>query len=127
MLVTHRDSKGCFTLSHSLVEWPSATCSRVTFRQRPPFQEEGKIKLAYSLPDEIVEKATRCTHSKEGTGSLPCQENPAMCCRALGSVGESFVFIDGEPDKTCNYFFHYASGGCCNCPVRVQLWKNYRV
>ena len=114
-------SKGCVSLSQSLDgSVPAKVRGYIAPRERI-------ITMAYWLPDEILQLATKCPHAREGTRPLPCQENPAMCCQVLGGEGDMFAFVDGGPVWRCTNFFHYGRGGCCSCPARIGLWNQHHV
>ncbi len=70
--------------------------------------------------EEIREEATRCRKGKI------CLESEADC-RVVDSIADKVFFVEGEGGRSCCYCLSFGHSIYCNCPVRQELYRKYRV
>jgi hypothetical protein len=86
--------------------------------------------MAYKVGEEILKLATKCEKN------FRClSDNPPNLCRVLRTVGTELIITNcTEHCAMCRYCLvfkpsehHATNESFCTCPVRMELYKRYRI
>lgn len=73
---------------------------------------------------ETLDQTTECEYE------FACLEgDPNELCEVEFFAADNFVFLrpsTGEP-SSCKYWFEFGDSGICKCPVRVELFRRYKI
>jgi len=83
-------------------------------------EKPGGKPCRTQICEEIREQATRCRKGKS------CLEGEAHC-RVVDSVADKVFFVEGEGGRSCSYCLSFGDASYCNCPLRQELYRKYRV
>lgn len=76
----------------------------------------------YDVSPDILQKSGECPHSHR---CLSTPENTV--CKAEYLLADQNLFVKEKESRKCNKFLSYGIAGICRCPVRVELFKRYKV
>lgn len=77
--------------------------------------------MEYFVEEEILKSANLCN---KGNSCLNKCDNDL--CQVYASVNDANLFICVE-DNSCNYKEIIGERKICGCPVRIDLYKKYKV
>ncbi|AMV73658.1 hypothetical protein [Desulfuromonas sp. DDH964] len=83
-------------------------------------EKPGQKPCRLEICEDFRAQATRCRKGKT------CLEG-APHCRVVDSVADKVFFVEGEGGRLCCYHLSFGDSGYCNCPVRQELYRKYRV
>jgi hypothetical protein len=78
--------------------------------------------MKLDVQDEILDQATQCKHNCicQGVGGKPH-------CRISDTVNGSVFFTPTRHPMGCPYQCSFGSTFMCTCPVRQEIYKQYRI
>jgi hypothetical protein len=77
--------------------------------------------MPIKIDEEIIKKALKC---KKEQACLNNEEH--KCCKVTNSVQDSVCFVDREQWDNCGYLMPFGYSDVCNCPVRTEIYKQYK-
>jgi hypothetical protein len=79
-------------------------------------------KEKYEVNEEIKKKAGECAHG------FRCLTDPkSIVCNAEYLLADQNLFVKEKNGRNCDRYLSYGIAGICRCPVRVELYRRYRV
>ena len=85
-------------------------------------KQAGGGRLELSVGDEFREKVCRCRKQQ------CCLEGATeSLCRVIDCVAEKVFFVHGEDGHSCSYCLSFGDSHYCNCPVRQELYRKYKI
>lgn len=82
--------------------------------------QPGRNSLPLEISEPLREQASRCRKEK------CCLEGEGLC-EVVESVAEKVFFVEGEGGRTCSYCLSFGNAHYCNCPVRQELYRKYKI
>lgn len=76
----------------------------------------------YDVSPEILTKSGECPHSHRCLS-----DSEGTVCKAEYLLADQNLFVKEREGRKCDKFLSYGIAGICKCPVRVELYKRYRV
>jgi hypothetical protein len=74
------------------------------------------------LSDEIIRKAGKCEKN------FRCLSGESeKLCRVLCFIKDDIYFVKCMEDPDCVYLESFEKTKICNCPVRKEIYKRYKV
>jgi hypothetical protein len=78
--------------------------------------------MEIELPDDITRKASKCEKN------FRCLSGESdKLCRVLCFIKEDIYFVKCMDDPDCLYMESFEKTRLCNCPVRKEIYKKYKV
>jgi hypothetical protein len=79
--------------------------------------------MAFTVSQESKEKATECPFN------FQCQQNNTrLMCTVEKEINNYGVFVKScSREEFCSYRLPYGFTQICLCPVRLEIFKKYRV
>jgi hypothetical protein len=84
-----------------------------------PGRKDGKPPQV-DVGDQVKDLATHCRKAQ------CCMRGEAVC-RVVDCVAEKVFFVEGEVRRHCSYRLGFGKSYCCNCPVRQELFRKYKI
>ena len=75
--------------------------------------------MHYKVPEEILEKTTKCAHDHSCVKSGQLRDKPL--CKMDGSYGENLLSFTPDLNKQCPYRVHFGYGYICACPTHGAI------
>ena len=76
--------------------------------------------MEIKIPQDIVQKATKCTKK------FRClSESSDNLCRAICYLNKDLLFVKCMDGKDCSYFKLHEKTETCTCPVRIEIYQRY--
>ena len=73
----------------------------------------------FIIQEDTVLNTTRCDRNFSCKDSSPC-------CKVESCVGNSIIFVS-KLERRCNYYQGFGYGNVCKCPVRIEIYKKYKL
>jgi hypothetical protein len=80
------------------------------------------IKMEIKIPQDIVQKAIKCT--KKFRCLSVSSDN---LCRAICHLSKDLLFVKCMDGKDCAYLESHEKTEMCNCPVRIEIYRRYNL
>lgn len=79
--------------------------------------------MKFAVSEDVIKKATKCG------SNFSCLSGEEVClCEIEDFAGDKLHFIKpGNATGECNYRMGFGFSYLCNCPVRKEIYKQYRV
>ena len=90
----------------------------------------NKVIMKYILPNEVLASATKCSRIKDGSKNFPCLDQTEICCKIEKIIDERIASVKkhiSSQSLFCKYSISEDNAKSCTCPVRIALWKTYKV
>lgn len=81
-------------------------------------REQKRVKI--EIDQKVLDLATRCRNEKR------CLKEGCHC-KVVDSVAGKVFFVEGEAGRTCSYCLSFGDARYCNCPVRQELHRKYKL
>ena len=78
--------------------------------------------MVCTIPEEVVESATRCQKNCSCLES----EKPDVC-KVISFAGDEVIFVEADDKHACSYRVSFGSAYFCACPVRKELYKRFGI
>ncbi|MDP3792105.1 MAG: hypothetical protein Q8R38_08710 [Candidatus Omnitrophota bacterium] len=75
-------------------------------------------------PDMIPEAAKKAISCN---GTHACRGKPEEMCPPESMVANNLLFVSNKKYPHCPYYVPFGYGGCCNFPVRKDIYKLYGI
>ena len=72
------------------------------------------------IDDNIIKKTAKCQKN------FSCLSGETTLCKVEESMGE-VIFIKCMNNNPCEYRVNFGYSQICNCPVRKELYKRYKI
>jgi hypothetical protein len=79
-------------------------------------------KEKYEVSEEIKKRSGECPHSHRCLTDLA-----NTVCKAEYLLAEQNLFVKEKEKRDCDKYLSFGIAGICRCPVRVELYKRYRL
>jgi len=73
----------------------------------------------FEIEERIKLETNKCDRN------FKCLDNNPSC-RVESCVGNSIVFLE-KLERHCNYYQEFGFSYVCKCPVRLEIYKKYKV
>lgn len=73
----------------------------------------------FEIQKETMLSATRCD---KNFNCIDCSPS----CKVESFVGNSVIFVS-KLERRCNYYQEFGYGCVCKCPVRLEIYKKYKL
>jgi hypothetical protein len=83
-------------------------------------QNENKMDI--EIDKDIKKSTTKC---EKGLKCLV--DNTYELCKVTESVRDKVLFVECLEENICSYKMGYGYANICNCPVRKEIYKKYKI
>jgi hypothetical protein len=86
---------------------------------------QGDVRMNIEMSDDILKRTTKCYH---GLSCLSGEPRPV--CKVEEPIGTLAALTNCEGKVYCPYCIPYGISGnssYCTCPVRIELYRRYKI
>lgn len=78
--------------------------------------------MKYKIAAEVVQDADKCNLD------YSCLNGDKEClCDVNKAIDDKIVLVVPRNNDPCDYLMSFGNSYICNCPVRLELFRSYRV
>jgi hypothetical protein len=81
--------------------------------------------MCFDVSIESIKATNKCGHNFECLSG----DFSNCLCTINSQLIKSGIYIDDEKkmNSGCPYFFNFGNSSLCNCPVRIEIFKKYKI
>jgi hypothetical protein len=76
-----------------------------------------------NISKEVIKKTTNCKRNFICLSGTPEQIN----CKVIDCINNKVHFVECKNNIACSYKMAYGNSLLCNCPVRKELFTNFKL
>jgi hypothetical protein len=81
-----------------------------------------KNKVDIKIDEDVIKSTTKCEKD------FKCLvDNTYELCKVTEAVHDKVIFVKCLEESYCNYKMGYGYSHTCNCPIRKERYKKYKI
>ena len=81
----------------------------------------SRLRMNIEIPENIIDKADRCSKNHICTG------DGGELCKVVCYMKDNLCFVKCLNAGDCSYLEPHVKTKLCTCPVRIEIYKRYRI
>jgi hypothetical protein len=79
------------------------------------------LRIDIEIPEHIVDKADRCRKNHR------CKGDSGNLCKVVCFMKDDICFVRCLDSGDCSYLEPHVKTKLCTCPVRIEIYKRYKI